>query len=61
MDDDLRVLVLGDEESPEDLIDYELSKSNLQFVVTRVTTLEKFLHVLQDDSYSNHCRMCRNQ
>ena len=50
MDDELKILVLGDEESPEDLIDYELSKSNLQFHVIRVTTLETFLFALQDSS-----------
>jgi PAS domain S-box-containing protein len=48
MDDELRILVLGDEESPEDLIDYELSKPNLQFNMTRVTTLETFLNNLQE-------------
>jgi PAS domain S-box-containing protein len=50
MDDDLRILVLGDEESPEDLIDYELSKSNLRIAARRVTTLESFLFSLQDNS-----------
>jgi PAS domain S-box-containing protein len=48
MDDDLRILVLGDEESPGDLIDYELSKSNLRISALRVTTLELFLNSLQD-------------
>jgi PAS domain S-box-containing protein len=50
MDDELRILVLGDEESPEDLIDYELSKSNRQFDIIRVTTLERFLFNLQEIS-----------
>jgi PAS domain S-box-containing protein len=50
MDDDLRILVLGDEESPEDLIDYELSKSNLRFMAIRATTLDSFLKALHDYS-----------
>jgi PAS domain S-box-containing protein len=50
MDDDLRILVLGDEESPEDLIEYELSKSNLRFIALRVTSREAFLHALQESS-----------
>jgi PAS domain S-box-containing protein len=50
MDDDLRILVLGDEESPEDFIEYELSKSNLQFIAIRVTALETFINALHDSS-----------
>jgi PAS domain S-box-containing protein len=50
MDDDLRILVLGDEESPEDLIEYELSKSHLQFIALRVTSREAFLQALQESS-----------
>jgi PAS domain S-box-containing protein len=50
MDDDLRVLVLGDEESPEDLIDYEFSKSKLRILALRVTTIESFCQNLQDNS-----------
>jgi PAS domain S-box-containing protein len=50
MDDDLRILVLGDEESPEDLIEYELSKSNLRFIMLRVTSREAFLQALQESS-----------
>jgi PAS domain S-box-containing protein len=50
MDDDLRILVLGDEESPEDLIDYELSKSSLHFIALRVTSRKAFLHALQESS-----------
>jgi PAS domain S-box-containing protein len=48
MDDGLRILVLGDEESPEDLIEYELSKSNLRFLALRVTSREAFLQALQE-------------
>lgn len=50
MDDDLRILVLGDENNPEDLIEYELSKSNLRFIMLRVTSREAFLHALQESS-----------
>jgi PAS domain S-box-containing protein len=50
MDDDLRILVLGNGESPEDLIDYELSKSNRRFKTLRVTSLETFVHALQESS-----------
>jgi PAS domain S-box-containing protein len=50
MDDDLRILVLGDEESPEDLIDYELSKSNLRYRILHVPTLETFLLALEEFS-----------
>lgn len=50
MDDDLRILVLGDEEGPEDLIDYELSKSNLRISALRVTTLESFHNSLHENS-----------
>lgn len=50
MDDDLRILVLGEEESPEDLIEYELSKSNLRSIALRVTSREAFLHALQESS-----------
>jgi PAS domain S-box-containing protein len=50
MDDDLRILVLGDEEGLEDLIDYELSKSNLRISALRVTSLDSFLNSLHDNS-----------
>jgi PAS domain S-box-containing protein len=50
MDDDLRILVLEDEESPEDLIEYELSKSKLGFIAVRVTSREDFLYALQESS-----------
>jgi PAS domain S-box-containing protein len=50
MDDGLRILVLGGEESPEDLIEYELSKSNLRFIALRVTSREAFLQALQESS-----------
>ena len=50
MDDDLRILVLGDGETPEDLIDYELSKSNLRFLTLRVTSQETFLQALQESA-----------
>lgn len=50
MDDDLKILVLGDEESPEDLIEYELSKSNLRCIALHVTSREAFLHALQESS-----------
>jgi PAS domain S-box-containing protein len=52
MDDDLKILVLGDAESPEDLIEYELSKSNLRFIALRVTSREAFLQALQESSPS---------
>jgi PAS domain S-box-containing protein len=52
MDDDLKILVLGDEESPEDLIEFELSKSNLRFITLRVTSREAFLQALQESSPS---------
>jgi PAS domain S-box-containing protein len=52
MDDDLRILVLGDEESPEDIIEYELSKSTLRFIALRVTSREAFLQALQESSPS---------
>lgn len=52
MDDDLKILVLGDEESPEDIIEYELSKSNLRFIALRVTSREAFLQALQESSPS---------
>ncbi|MFZ5449097.1 MAG: PAS domain-containing protein [Thermodesulfobacteriota bacterium] len=48
MGDDLRILVFGDEESLEDLIEYELSKLNLRCLARRVTTREAFLHALQE-------------
>ena len=50
MDDNLRILVLGSGESPDDLIDYELSKSNRRFEALRVTSLDTFLHALRDSS-----------
>jgi PAS domain-containing protein len=50
MDDDLRILVLEDEDGPEDLIEYELSKSNLRFLALRVSSREAFLHALQQSS-----------
>jgi DNA-binding NtrC family response regulator len=50
MDDDLRILVLEDEDSPEDLIEYELSKSNLRFQALRVSSREAFLEALQQSS-----------
>ncbi len=52
MDDDLRILVLGDGESPEDLIEYELSKSNRRFKALRATSRETFLHALQESQPS---------
>jgi PAS domain S-box-containing protein len=50
MDDDLRILVLGNEESLGDLIDYELSKSNRHIAALHVTTLELFINSLQEYS-----------
>lgn len=50
MGDDLKILVFGDEESLKDLIEYELSKSNLQFTALRVSSREAFLQALQDSS-----------
>jgi PAS domain-containing protein len=50
MDDDLRILVLEDEDGQEDLIEYELSKSNLRFLALRVSSREAFLHALQQSS-----------
>jgi PAS domain S-box-containing protein len=50
MDDDLRILVLGDEESPEDLIDYELSKSKLRILALRVSSIDSFYNSLQENS-----------
>jgi PAS domain S-box-containing protein len=52
MDDDLKILVLGDEESPADPIEYELIKSNLRFIALRVTSREAFLQALQESSPS---------
>jgi PAS domain S-box-containing protein len=50
MDDDLRILVLGDGASPEDFIDFELCKSNQRFKTLRVTSQDRFLHALQASS-----------
>lgn len=52
MADDLKILVLGDEEGPEDIIEYELSKSNLRFIALRVTSREAFIQALQESSPS---------
>jgi PAS domain S-box-containing protein len=50
MDDGLRILVLSDEESPEGLIESELSKSNLRFIALHVTSRQAFLQALQESS-----------
>jgi PAS domain S-box-containing protein len=52
MDDDLRILVLGEGESPDDRIEYELSKSDLRFRMLRVTSREAFINALQDSIYN---------
>ncbi len=46
MPDELRILVLGNEASPVDLIDYELSKLSLPFTEVRVSSRDAFLQIL---------------
>ncbi|MCK9376987.1 MAG: PAS domain-containing protein [Syntrophobacterales bacterium] len=46
MSDELRILVLGNEASPVDLIDYELSKLSLPFTEVRVSSRDAFLQIL---------------
>jgi len=50
MDDEIRILVLGEEDNPGDLIEYELSKSNLRFKALCVTSREAFLQALQESA-----------
>ncbi|MFA5110636.1 MAG: PAS domain-containing protein [Desulfobaccales bacterium] len=46
MCDELRILVLGNEASSADLIDYELSKLSLSFSEVRVSSRDAFLRIL---------------
>jgi PAS domain S-box-containing protein len=50
MNDYLRILVLGDEETPNDLTEYELSKSHLPFRALHVSSREEFLDALEESS-----------
>jgi PAS domain S-box-containing protein len=50
MDDDLRILVLGDEETPVDLIEFELSKLTLRFAAAPVTSWDGFFKSIQEAS-----------
>jgi PAS domain S-box-containing protein len=48
MDDGLKILVLGNEETPVDFIEFELSKLTLQFIAVHVTTWDGFFNALQE-------------
>lgn len=50
MHHDLKILVLGDEDNPVDLIERELSKLSLRFTAEHVASLDAFLHALQESS-----------